>query len=470
MAPPKQIIVDEQSVAEPSPDQISNEEISSPKGIVADKPRKTAPKQKIVDKASTKKKPPANKKTEGDKSGETRSKKAKEKQAKQTAEVETRKSLAAQFFKAASPSETLDNFANKDIMIIDDSTRQENGQMTTEHNVTDIRTKLISFNNKPDQSRQSTPETNGRDVTETVQQNRTDQLRSNKVAPQQNVGLTESTETQLNNHLTRNAYMTSPLNNNSNLANRQAFNRQTIEQNVTDSETMTLGPKYSQVHITRRQLQYHNPVNPYSDMNNATVQAKPNASGFMATGQFKPQHNIISAERMKPTAREDQNSKPTAVYQPPSEDFGGLIRSSMSLTNGDVDDDIYMDYLDESPPLVTSSTPKCDNCEMLKKEIECLKANQMPGTSFFFYSCYHKTHPKIALLLHKGSSMHLRSHYLEQLLAGGAENTYNQVSTAGVSMQYSLSLKGGGEKLLANWTLKIRNYWQARSQPTFFVH
>ena len=105
---------------------------------------------------------------------------------------------------------------------------------------------------------------------------------------------------------------------------------------------------------------------------------------------------------MKPTAT-------TAVYQPPSEDFGGLIRSSMSLANGDVDDDIYMDYLDESPPLVTPSTPKCDNCEMLKKEIECLKANQMPGTSFFFYSCYHKAHPKIALLLHKGSSMHLRS-------------------------------------------------------------
>lgn len=36
-------------------------------------------------------------------------------------------------------------------------------------------------------------------------------------------------------------------------------------------------------------------------------------------------------------------------------------------------------------------------------------------------------------------------HYLEQLLAGGAENTYNQVSRAGVSMQYSFLVKGGGE-------------------------
>lgn len=390
MAPPKQIIIDEQWVAEPSPAQISNEEIPCPKGIIADKPRKTAPKQKIVDKASKKKKPPANEKTEGDKSGETRSKEAKEKQAKQTAEVETRKSLAAQFFKAASPSENLDNFTNKDITIINDSNGRENGQMTAEHNVADIRTKLPRFNNKLDQNRQSTPETNVRDVTETVQQNRTDQLRSNKKTLQQNVGLTTSTETQLNNHLTRNAYITSPLHNNSNLANRQAFNRQTVEQqNLTDRETMTPGPKYSQVHFTRRQLQYHSPVNPYPDINDATMQAKPSANGFMATGQFKAQQDMISAGRMKPTASEEQNSKPTAVYQAPSEDFGGLIRSSMSLANGDVDDDIYMDYLDESPPLVTSNTPRCDNCEMLKKEIECLKTNQMPGTSFFFYNSYH---------------------------------------------------------------------------------
>ena len=56
LAPSKQIIVDEQSVAQPSPNQIANEETPSPKGIIADKPRKTARKQKIVDEASTKKK------------------------------------------------------------------------------------------------------------------------------------------------------------------------------------------------------------------------------------------------------------------------------------------------------------------------------------------------------------------------------------------------------------------------------
>lgn len=399
MAPPTQNRVDEQWVAEPSPDQISKEEIPSSKGIIAEKPRKTASKPNIVDKASKKKKLPANEKPEGDKSGENRSKKAKEKKAKQTAEVETRRSLAAQFFKAASPSENLDNFTFEDIEIINDSNGRKNGQLTSEHNLTDIRTNLPRFNDKPEQSRQPTIETNVREVTETVQQHRTDQLRSNKVTPQQNVGLTTSTETQLNNHL--NAYITSPLHNNSNFANRQAFNRQTVEQqNFTDRETTTLGPKYSQVPLIRRQLQYHSPVNPYPDINDATIQATPNTNGFMVTGQFKPQQDMISAERMKPTASEQQNSKLTAVYQSPSEDFGGLIRSSMSLANGDVDDDIYMDYLDESPPLVTSNTPKCDNCEMLKKEIESLKANQMPGTSFFFYNCNHKFRVSTALQLY----------------------------------------------------------------------
>lgn len=60
LAPPKQTIIDVPSAAEPSPK--SDFQAPSPQEIIADKPRKTAPKKKIVDKASTKKKPPANKK------------------------------------------------------------------------------------------------------------------------------------------------------------------------------------------------------------------------------------------------------------------------------------------------------------------------------------------------------------------------------------------------------------------------
>ena len=379
LAPPKQTIIDVPSAAESA--SKSDFQTPSPQEIIADKPRKTAPKKKIVDEASTKKKPPANKKPDGDKSDEIRSK-AKEKQAKQSAEVESRKSLAAHFFKAVSPSdrENLDNLTNED-------NGDENGLMTAEHDVTYIATKLPRFNDNPDQIRQSTPETKSSDVTDTVHKYRSDQLRNDIVAPKQNVGPTTSTDTELNNQLPRNAYMASPLHNNNNLANRQAFNRQTVEQqNITDRETMTLEPNYSQVHFTRRQLQYLSPVNQFPEINDAAMQAGPNANGFIAKGQFKPQKDMISTGRMRSTASEDQNSKPTAVYQPPSEDFGGLIRSSMSLANGDADDDIFMDCLDESPPLVTSSTPRCDNCEMLKKEIQYLKTNQMPGTTCFFYN------------------------------------------------------------------------------------
>ncbi|XP_068762276.1 uncharacterized protein [Montipora capricornis] len=278
--------------------------------------------------------------------------------------------------------------------------------MIAEHDVTFTATKLPRFNDKRDQNRQPTPETKSCGVTDTVQKYQSDQLRNDIVEPQENVGLTTSTHTQLNNHLTRNTYMASTLHNNSNLANRKAFNMQTVEQqNITERETITLGPNYGQVHFTRRQLQYLSP-----DINDATMQTGPNANGFMAKEQFKPEKDIISAGRMKSPASEDQNSKPTAVYLPPSEDFGGLIRSSMSLANGDVDDDIYMDCLDESPPLVTSNTPRCDNCEMLKKEIQYLKTNQMPDM------------PPVV------------KHCVEQLLAGGAEDTYNQVSTVRFSM------------------------------------
>ena len=114
---------------------------------------------------------------------------------------------------------------------------------------------------------------------------------------------------------------------------------------------MTPGPNNGQVHLTRRQLEYLSPVIPFPDINGAAMQARHDRNKLMATEQFKPQQDLISAWRMKPTASEEQNSRPTLVYQPPSEDFGGLIRSSMSLSNVDVNGSIYMDCMDESPPL-----------------------------------------------------------------------------------------------------------------------
>ena len=117
------------------------------KKLLLTSPEKLPQKRKLSTRHQQRKNHQQTKKTEGDKSGEKRSK-AKEKQAKQSAEVECRKSLATQFLKAVSPSENLDNLTNED-------NGHENGLMTAEHDVTYIATKLPRFNDNRDQISQS---------------------------------------------------------------------------------------------------------------------------------------------------------------------------------------------------------------------------------------------------------------------------------------------------------------------------
>ena len=67
-------------------------------------------------------------------------------------------------------------------------------------------------------------------------------------------------------------------------------------------------------------------------------------------------------------------------------DFGGLFTTSLRLAYGD--EPISYSYLDdlhsegEPRPLAAAESSACANCEVLKKEIEFLKQNQMPGTNF----------------------------------------------------------------------------------------
>ena len=105
------------------------------------------------------------------------------------------------------------------------------------------------------------------------------------------------------------------------------------------------------------------------------------------TTQFVPPRELINTFTQRvndqsPIACEDQNSQPTAVDNPHSEDFGGIFRSSMTLTNGD--DDVFIDDLNRSPLAESKTAPACANCESLKLEIEFLKRNQMPDTSYLF--------------------------------------------------------------------------------------
>ena len=82
--------------------------------------------------------------------------------------------------------------------------------------------------------------------------------------------------------------------------------------------------------------------------------------------------------------------------QQENEDFGGLFRSSLSLAYGDDDDTgnipqpeySFLEDLNESGPqsppespmAASNSSSICANCEQLKRQIDILKRNQMPGT------------------------------------------------------------------------------------------
>ena len=94
-----------------------------------------------------------------------------------------------------------------------------------------------------------------------------------------------------------------------------------------------------------------------------------------------------------------QNGSPAESLnnrQQENEDFGGLFRSSLSLAYGDDDDTgnipqpeySFLEDLNESGPqsppespmAASNSSSTCANCEQLKRQIDILKRNQMPGT------------------------------------------------------------------------------------------
>ena len=99
-----------------------------------------------------------------------------EKDLQKTAEIESRKSLAADFFKVAE-TEKKNNPNIEDVTPINNQNGQDNRQVTPEHIATDLGTKLPRTNKEPGQNRQPlsiipTPERNNCDVTVTVPQNR----------------------------------------------------------------------------------------------------------------------------------------------------------------------------------------------------------------------------------------------------------------------------------------------------------
>lgn len=174
MTPPKQNTVDHSLAPDSSQEQNVDTEGSTLGGIIiTDKPKKTAPKQKKVDKPSIKKKSLAKETKEGDKCEETTRRKPPQKRTyKKTAEIESRKLLAADFFKVAE-TEKKNNPNIEDVTPINNQNGQDNRQVTPERIITDLGTKLQRTNKEPGQNSQPlstipTPERNNCDVTVTA--------------------------------------------------------------------------------------------------------------------------------------------------------------------------------------------------------------------------------------------------------------------------------------------------------------
>lgn len=111
----------------------------------------------------------------------------------------------------------------------------------------------------------------------------------------------------------------------------------------------------------------------------------------------RPEYNHCSPATIDPVVPINDANRTTPntsqEKQEEGEDFGELFRSSMGLAYGVIDYDDNYDYMDahpeEPPPPAMTSTTECTNCEMLKKEIESLKENQMPRTIFPTVATYH---------------------------------------------------------------------------------
>ena len=374
MTPPKQNAVDHSLATDSSQEQNVDTEGSTLAGIIiTDKPKKTAPKQKKVDKPSIKKKSLAKETKEGDKCEETtrRKKAPSEKDLQKTAEIESRKLLAADFFEVAETEKKNDPNI-EDVTPINNQNGQDNRQVTPERIVTDLGTKLQRTNEEPGQNRQPlstipTSERNNCDVTVTaVPQNRNvlgNGARSDAndavyyQTPQKqtlDIRHLAPSQTQLHNFSARNSYVTPPLC--SNLPNIQTYYGRAVEEpNYIAREKVTTHPPNSndRVMLTALRRQEHQ-IPESSSINDAMMI------------QLVQQRELTNTCTHSPNACEDQSSQFTAVNNPQREDFGGIFRSSLDLTIANGDDDIFIDDFNGSPIAASNTAPKCANCESLK--------------------------------------------------------------------------------------------------------
>ena len=333
------------------------------------------------------------KRKNSNKSGDTKQEKTNQKQAQKTAEIASRKSLAAQFFGKAADSEKGQDSSEKQMapIIVDDcSDKQEiDRRMTEKYDVTDI------------------------DTTEPTSTVRTTQQCEHYTHVQPDKTMPGHTP------LTGRPQSTSS----TTLIARPAG--LTPSYNPAPQPTPPITPVTQPTGLTATYNPAPQPTPPITPVTQpagliATYNPAPQPSKF--TPALKPARTplmqvdntpvtpiigtpVRTHPAKTPLTSRNVNADPRTYETPTSsrfnqhatssmepirhrqqerEDFGGIFRSSLSLALGEEAENYsYLDDLHADEPR-EDETNACANCEVLKREIEALKQNQIPGTSFTY--------------------------------------------------------------------------------------
>ena len=311
------------------------------------------------------------KRKKSNKSGDTKQEKTNQKQAQKTAEIASRKSLAAQFFGKAADSEKGQDSSEKQMapIIVDDcSDKQEiDRRMTEKYDMTDI------------------------DTTEPTSTIRTTQqcehythVQPDKTMPGHTPLTDRPQSTSSTTLIARPAGLTPSYNP---AAPQPTPPITPVTQPAGLIATYNPAPQPSKFTPALKPartplMQVDNtPVTPIigtpvrthpakTPLTSRNVNADPRTYETPTSSRFN-QHATSSME-------------PIRHRQQEREDFGGIFRSSLSLALGEEAENYsYLDDLHADEPR-EDETNACANCEVLKREIEALKQNQIPGTSFTY--------------------------------------------------------------------------------------
>lgn len=316
------------------------------------------------------------KRKKSNKSGDTKQEKTNQKQAQKTAEIASRKSLAAQFFGKAADSEKGQDSSEKQMapIIVDDcSDKQEiDRRMTEKYDMTDIDTTEPTSTVRPTQECEHYTH---------VQPDKTMYGHTPLTGPPQSTSSTTL--------IARPAGLTPSFN----PAPQPTPPITLVTQPAGLTATYNPAPQPSKFTPALKPartplMQVDNtPVTPIigtpvrtqpakTPLTSRNVNADPRTYETPTSSRFN-QHATSSME-------------PIRHRQQEREDFGGIFRSSLSLALGEEAENYsYLDDLHADEPR-EDETNACTNCEVLKREIEALKQNQIPGTSFTYTLYYSK--------------------------------------------------------------------------------